>query len=390
MNMKKNNKGFSLVELIVVIAIMAILAAVAVVGVSVYVPKAQQAKDRELVSDIEYALNLYAQSHAGNMNGGYVIITAGGTSATGDAELALNDVFGKGQWEDNKLASDEWKAGMIDVLAGYTSEQLNDMANSSYLTNSDTTNLMAAVDTVLDKASEVIALVDDPDQRRECLYAILAPDGCGDEQKENAEHIVSTLDDLDLMGDSQAISNMLVGAMADTLEINPALTFIMNDYAAAYSYSQLPQGNDKALTKMQENLGSLKMAMLTATTEREAKEQLYDGILGNPEYDDFLQYMETASENGTLRRDKDALMTMMGAVKEISSNFESEESLKNPDLYLTKDVMVQVDDYINAVKTLAGCDLEELQNLPEGANAVVVILSANGVILVYPGDASAS
>ena len=41
----KNNKGFSLVELIVVIAIMAILAAVAVIGVSVYIPKAQQASD---------------------------------------------------------------------------------------------------------------------------------------------------------------------------------------------------------------------------------------------------------------------------------------------------------------------------------------------------------
>ena len=54
----KNNKGFSLVELIVVIAIMAILAAVAVIGVSVYIPKAQQASDKQLVSDIEYALIL--------------------------------------------------------------------------------------------------------------------------------------------------------------------------------------------------------------------------------------------------------------------------------------------------------------------------------------------
>lgn len=50
----KNNKGFSLVELIVVIAIMAILAAVAVIGVSVYIPKAQQAADDQLLHDINY------------------------------------------------------------------------------------------------------------------------------------------------------------------------------------------------------------------------------------------------------------------------------------------------------------------------------------------------
>ena len=59
----KNNKGFSLVELIVVIAIMAILAAVAVVGVSIYVPKAKQANDKQMVSDVEYALNLYYQQN---------------------------------------------------------------------------------------------------------------------------------------------------------------------------------------------------------------------------------------------------------------------------------------------------------------------------------------
>ena len=50
----RNNKGFSLVELIVVIAIMAILAAVAVVGFSMYIPKAQKAADDQVISDINY------------------------------------------------------------------------------------------------------------------------------------------------------------------------------------------------------------------------------------------------------------------------------------------------------------------------------------------------
>ena len=54
--MMKNNKGFSLVELIVVIAIMAVLAAVAVVGVSIYIPKAQEAADKDLMNVLTDAL----------------------------------------------------------------------------------------------------------------------------------------------------------------------------------------------------------------------------------------------------------------------------------------------------------------------------------------------
>lgn len=52
----RNNKGFSLVELIVVIAIMAVLAAVAVIGVSIYIPKAQEAADNQLLDVLTDAL----------------------------------------------------------------------------------------------------------------------------------------------------------------------------------------------------------------------------------------------------------------------------------------------------------------------------------------------
>ena len=61
--MKKNNKGFSLVELIVVIAIMAILAAVAVVSFSIYIQKAQEARDLEYESNVNYFAQLAATEH---------------------------------------------------------------------------------------------------------------------------------------------------------------------------------------------------------------------------------------------------------------------------------------------------------------------------------------
>lgn len=54
----RNNKGFSLVELIVVIAIMAILAAVAIPTFAGFIGKAQKSNDEALLNDIEYAVEL--------------------------------------------------------------------------------------------------------------------------------------------------------------------------------------------------------------------------------------------------------------------------------------------------------------------------------------------
>lgn len=56
--MKTNNKGFSLVELIVVIAIMAILAAVAIPTFSAFINKANVASDDSFVADITYACEI--------------------------------------------------------------------------------------------------------------------------------------------------------------------------------------------------------------------------------------------------------------------------------------------------------------------------------------------
>jgi len=61
----KNNKGFSLVELIVVIAIMAILAAVAIPTFAGFIGKAQEASDESYLNDIEYAVELHLAKDGG-------------------------------------------------------------------------------------------------------------------------------------------------------------------------------------------------------------------------------------------------------------------------------------------------------------------------------------
>lgn len=61
----RNNKGFSLVELIVVIAIMAILAAVAIPTFAGFIGKANLASDESYLNDIEYAVELYYAEEGG-------------------------------------------------------------------------------------------------------------------------------------------------------------------------------------------------------------------------------------------------------------------------------------------------------------------------------------
>lgn len=58
MKKQMNNKGFSLVELIVVIAIMAILAVTLAPRLSQYVEKSRVAKDREIITAIMTATSL--------------------------------------------------------------------------------------------------------------------------------------------------------------------------------------------------------------------------------------------------------------------------------------------------------------------------------------------
>ena len=60
MNKKRNNKGFSLVELIVVIAVMAVLVVVLAPAYLRYVDKAKLQKDESAISEVENAVKIAA------------------------------------------------------------------------------------------------------------------------------------------------------------------------------------------------------------------------------------------------------------------------------------------------------------------------------------------
>ena len=108
----RNNKGFSLVELIVVIAIMAILASVAVVGVSFYIPKAQKAVDQQSVNDVIDAFTLYYYSNPEGVTGGYVVLGSEGvveTDAAGFGAAAMEATFGANWQTAIKLQYKDWQ-----------------------------------------------------------------------------------------------------------------------------------------------------------------------------------------------------------------------------------------------------------------------------------------
>ncbi len=107
----KNNKGFSLVELIVVIAIMAILAAIAIPTFAHFITKANEASDKELLHNINYIF-----SAACLENGVDVKEITGATITYGkDTDIVLTSVTLPG-------ATDELKASIIQSFTTHFGE----------------------------------------------------------------------------------------------------------------------------------------------------------------------------------------------------------------------------------------------------------------------------
>lgn len=77
----KNNKGFSLVELIVVIAIMAILAAVAIPTFATFINKANVASDESYLNDLEYAVELALTAEGEDYSDYKLTVTVGANNA---------------------------------------------------------------------------------------------------------------------------------------------------------------------------------------------------------------------------------------------------------------------------------------------------------------------
>lgn len=390
----KNNKGFSLVELIVVIAIMAILAAVAVVGVSIYIPKARQAKDRELVNDIKYAMNLYSQEHAGNLIGGYVVITPTEIKADGDGEAALEMLYGSTGWQGNKLAYESWDGSetmaMLNLVDSYENGEENIVLGSTYLSDKITTDeMMGKVAEVLGIAVEAI---DSPEKSSILNQAAIIIGRESDNYNKLSE--LANDPNVSVEAFKTAVANALVGDISSKIDSatteeeiaavnNDPFVNLMHIYANAYAYSEATGDMTYFETIQQAVIDAEEGVLIDGKSGLGALKELGspdfylpDIFLGDwDKYDAFESQFVDATESGISAGNKDALNIMMGAVSRVSGTHTAEDLL-NEGLYTSHFVANQIDAYKNAIKMKA-----VLGDLPElNRNDIIILLLTDGTI----------
>ncbi len=376
--MKNNNKGFSLVELIVVIAIMAILAAVAVVGFSMYIPKAQQASDKQMVGDIEYALELHAQSTPNDVTAGYVILTPTGAQATeGFVTDVLIATYGEDWASELKLAYGEWTDdGLLAVVAEMDADALENVANSTFLTTATPDGMMNTVTNLTGIVGDVIQGSDASaiDERLATLF--------GDDNT-----LVTTMQGLNLTPGTEeystALSNLLVGQFAGMMaeSSDSPMTYLCATYANVYAYSvNNPDDEDakEALASMDDYLQNLSYDVLSGWEDAEDVDTALEDL------DGYAEYQAYVSANGDeSNRDAAAFVEMMDAVSAVSGTYTDKDSLTNKQLYASDSVAAQINNYANAVKVAAsGIDLSALADVPEGS--IVIFITADGVVSAIP------
>ena len=125
--LRKNNKGFSLVELIVVIAIMAVLVGVLAPQFIKYVENSRQSTDIQNVQEVKSAIEVYAAATADNMNGSVVFKANAAAKVTGDGiKAALADAgvtaaeLKSSKWGDVTLSVTQANDGKITIKVANT------------------------------------------------------------------------------------------------------------------------------------------------------------------------------------------------------------------------------------------------------------------------------
>lgn len=118
---KKDNKGFTLVELVIVVAILAILVGILAPQYTKYVEKSRKAADASNLENLVTVIKTAAADASDSVPvGKYTIsVAATGTSVTADPEANLGTIksvvteFAGDKWEQTSLKSSRWPDGAI-------------------------------------------------------------------------------------------------------------------------------------------------------------------------------------------------------------------------------------------------------------------------------------
>lgn len=121
----KNNKGFSLVELIVVIAIMAVLVGVLAPTLLRYVEKSRKQKDESAIGEVINAVTiaLADETVATSINADTTVIVANG-SITGGTTALLPEVTASVPASSVRLTSNAHKSQQYSIVITYSATGL--------------------------------------------------------------------------------------------------------------------------------------------------------------------------------------------------------------------------------------------------------------------------
>lgn len=378
----KNNKGFSLVELIVVIAIMAILAAVAVIGVSVYIPKAQQANDKQLASDVEKALDLAGQ--AGDlMPGDYVLITldraeCGSRNGNEEAvDAAMKAAFGENWKDELQLTWDGWDAGPAGNAAA-----MQDVSNSNFKRD-EMDSLLTQVQTVVNSYSDYLIGNDIDVNSPNYKYLQMAGISGGKITADNAQAVGNAA----VFGVSEQIS----GVMADneskqnfvdawvegdfsSVDGIDAVSQMAAQYAMTLAYAKQADKiagtsyyTDLLTNGVNESAGDANKVM---TSMNVVMDEIFTKADSDPAFGASInEYIDQGSAT-----DAKAFLAYMDGVTSSSNSILDSNDLNKQNFFTDGNVLGYVDNYFDAS--------DYLQNAPEGS--VVFIYNGTNNIFSAP------
>jgi len=108
--MKKiNNKGFSLVELIIVIAIMAVLIGVLAPQFIKYVERSRESTDLQNIEEVKTAVEAYVADNGENLSSNITVTgTKGGNISVANASVSEYGVTGS-----EKMKSNKWSGNIV-------------------------------------------------------------------------------------------------------------------------------------------------------------------------------------------------------------------------------------------------------------------------------------
>lgn len=428
----KNNKGFSLVELIVVIAIMAILATVAVIGVSVYIPKAQKANDAELVNDIIYAVTLrdYETQFASNGNGvvGYVVVTKNGNVTVGgdesaEIDAALKATFGETYAQELHLSYDSWTDAeiMLDqVSASEIAPYIGSVNQSTYITDIGTDKLLEDVQHCATKFGQFLSeqYKDDPKGATNALLNGFADDpnveqllkDAGYETEDDYENITPEVLQnitvfavatkvqankqavIDKFADPDFLKKNLVGIhdldeIAHWYAALEALVVYLNDeecnkaFYPGFDEDENPTGIDLSGTADQIALSMMRAQdLIEARITQDAQTQEHEL------YDRYDNYYTAVGGKSQAQLDGEAYVAIMTSVNKMDDEYlNNDSSIKDTNLFDGGALNNRVDTYIAAAQLANdSAKISELKGLlPDGESAVVILACANDGVLDF-------